>query len=120
MWPQIPVTARSKTCVCARSLVWIAGSNPAGGMVVSYECFVLSGRGLFDGPIYRPGESCHMHVCVSLSVIRCNNDPLHLTLNRSEEIRIRTKGKGLMIMRSEEGFDNERLVYEKEGTELEL
>jgi len=65
VWSHITVAARSKTCVCARSLVGIAGSNAAGGMVVSYECFVLSRRGLLDGPIFRPGESCHMRVFVT-------------------------------------------------------
>ena len=103
MWPQVPLTAWSKTFVCARSLVGFADWNAAGGMVVSYECFMLSGRGLFDGPIYRPGESCHVcvdvcgcvcvwvGVCASLSVIRCKNDRLHLTVNRFKEVRVRTK-----------------------------
>jgi hypothetical protein len=36
----------------------VAGSNPAGAwMSVSYECCVLSGRGLCDGPISRAEES---------------------------------------------------------------
>jgi len=30
----IPVASRSKAWVCSRSLAWIAGSNPAGGMDV--------------------------------------------------------------------------------------
>jgi len=30
----IPVAGRSVVCVCGRSLVWIAGSNPAEGMDV--------------------------------------------------------------------------------------
>ena len=38
----------------------------------------LSRRGLRDGPIPRPEES--YRVCVSLSVIKCNNSPLHLQL----------------------------------------
>jgi hypothetical protein len=67
--PQIPVTARSKACVCGRSLAAIAGSNGAGGVVISCECCMLSGIGLCDGPIFRPGESCH-YVCVWV----CNND----------------------------------------------
>jgi len=29
---QMPVAARSKALVCARSLAGVAGSNPAGGM----------------------------------------------------------------------------------------
>ena len=39
----IAVAARSKTCVCGRSLAGIAGSK---WMSVSRECCVLSGRGL--------------------------------------------------------------------------
>jgi len=35
----------------------IVGSNPTGGMDVCCECCVLSGRGLCDGLITRPGES---------------------------------------------------------------
>jgi hypothetical protein len=47
----IPLAARSKVWVCGRSLVGIAGSNPAGGKDVCCECCVLSGRGLCDGLI---------------------------------------------------------------------
>ena len=47
-------------CVCGRSFAGIAGSNPAGGAGLGCrafcECCVLSGRGLCDGPIPRPGE----------------------------------------------------------------
>jgi hypothetical protein len=39
-------------CVCGRSFVGVAGSNPAGGMVVC----VLSGRRLFLGLITRPED----------------------------------------------------------------
>jgi hypothetical protein len=41
------------------SIPGIAGSNPAGDMDESLSCtmFVLSGRGLCDGPIPRPEES---------------------------------------------------------------
>jgi hypothetical protein len=42
-----PVTARSKTWVCGRSLAGSVGSNPAGAwMSVSCGCCVLSGKGL--------------------------------------------------------------------------
>jgi hypothetical protein len=45
------------SCSCLkaydRSLAGIAGSNPAGGMSVSCECCVLSGRGLGMWPITR-------------------------------------------------------------------
>jgi hypothetical protein len=53
----IPVAARSKAWVCGRSFAGISGSNPTRGMDVSCERFILSGRGLFDGPITRPEES---------------------------------------------------------------
>jgi hypothetical protein len=36
----IPVVVRSKVQVCIRSIVGIAGSNPAEGMGVRYLCFV--------------------------------------------------------------------------------
>jgi len=45
-------------------------------MLVSCECCVLSVRNLNDGSITRQGESNRVYV--SLSVIRCNNNPLHL------------------------------------------
>ena len=54
----IIVAARSKACVCSRSLTRIAGSNPAGAwMSVSCECCALSGRGLCSGLTTRPEES---------------------------------------------------------------
>jgi hypothetical protein len=51
-----PVAARSKAWVCARLLGRIAGSNPAGGMDLCYECCVLAGRSLCFGPIPFPEE----------------------------------------------------------------
>jgi hypothetical protein len=76
------LAARSKGCVCGRSLAGIAGLNPVGGMDVCLEFCVLSGRGLCDGPIPRPGDSYRLFVCVcvcvSLRVIKCNSSPLHL------------------------------------------
>ena len=57
----IPVAERSKARVCSLSLAEIVGSN-------SYEYCVLSGRGLCDGAIPRPGESyrlCCVSVCDS-------------------------------------------------------
>ena len=41
-----------------------------------HEHQVLSGKGLCDEPIPRPEKSDRL--CVSLSVIRCNNNPQHL------------------------------------------
>jgi len=53
----VPVAARSKAWVCGRPLPGIAGSKPAEGKDISYECCLLSGRGLCVGPITRPEES---------------------------------------------------------------
>jgi hypothetical protein len=63
-------------------------------MYVSCECCVLSDRCLSDGLIHHPEESyqeggggresvcmcgcAYTRVCVSLSVIRCNSNRLHL------------------------------------------
>jgi hypothetical protein len=55
-----PVGARFKAWVCGCSLAGMAGSNPAGGMDVSCECCVLSGRGLCVGLIIRPEKSCRL------------------------------------------------------------
>jgi hypothetical protein len=57
------MAARSKGRICGRSIAGIAGSNSAGGMLVSREYFVLSGTGLCDGLVTRP-EECY-RVCVS-------------------------------------------------------
>ena len=53
----VPEAARSKAWVCGRSPTERVGSNPTGGMVVCFECRVLSGRGLCDELITRPEES---------------------------------------------------------------
>jgi len=50
------MAARSKTWVCGRWPTEIVGSNPAVGMDACL-LWVLSGRGLCDGPITRPEES---------------------------------------------------------------
>jgi hypothetical protein len=68
----IPVAARSKAWVCGRTLAGIACLNPAGGMDVCFECCVLSGRGLCDGPITLPEESYKLW-CVVL----CSWSPDH-------------------------------------------
>jgi hypothetical protein len=70
----IPVAARSKPWVCGHWLVGIAGSNPSGDMDVCLLwvlCVEVSatGRSLVQRT---PTE------CVSLSVIKCNNNTLHL------------------------------------------
>jgi len=46
--------ALCRACVCGRWLAWIAGSNPGGGMDVSSEYSMSSGRGLCVGLITRP------------------------------------------------------------------
>ena len=46
-------------------------------MSVSCECCVLSGIGLCDGPILRP-EELYLCVCVSLVVIKCNNNTVSI------------------------------------------
>ena len=52
------MAARAKALVYGRSPAEIVGSNPTGAwMFVCCECCVLSGRGLYDGLITRPGES---------------------------------------------------------------
>ena len=53
-----PIAAWSKSWIYRRSLAGIAGSNPAGvWLSVSCKCCVLSGRGLWDGPIPRLEDS---------------------------------------------------------------
>jgi len=51
------VTARSRAWGCGRSIAGIVVSNPAGGMAVSCQCYLLLGRGLCVGLITRPEES---------------------------------------------------------------
>ena len=45
---------------------------------VPCEYSVLSSRGLCNRPISRPEESYQMYVYVSLYVVTCNSNPLHL------------------------------------------
>ena len=52
----IPVPGRLKAWVCSYSLAGILCSNLAGDMSVC-ECWVVSGRGLCDGPFNCPDES---------------------------------------------------------------
>jgi hypothetical protein len=49
----IPLAERSKLRDCGRSVAGIACLNPAGGMKLCFECCVLAGRGLCDGPMSR-------------------------------------------------------------------
>jgi hypothetical protein len=84
-----PVAPRSKEWVCGLSHSGNVGSDPAGAwMSVSCECCVLSGRGLCDGPIPRPVKAYGMCAPVSLSVIRCYNNALHLQkLGRGDQTK---------------------------------
>jgi hypothetical protein len=69
MCQPIPEAARSKTYVCGRLVVGVAGSNPTRGMDVCLLCLyaVLSCvcRGLCDGLNTRPEEFYHVssYVC---------------------------------------------------------
>jgi hypothetical protein len=76
----VPVAARPTGLVCGRSLVGIVVRNPPRAWIfLSFECIVLSGRCLCDGSVSRPWESYRgCVVCVSLSVIRCYDNPLRL------------------------------------------
>jgi hypothetical protein len=73
-----PVAARSKGWVCYRSLAGIVGSNPTKGLDVSLVSVVCcqvdvpaTGRSLVQ-------RNPTVFVCVSLSAIRCANNPIHL------------------------------------------
>jgi hypothetical protein len=74
----IPVAAPSKAWICGRSLAGIAGSNPArGNGCVSCECCMLCRY----RPLRRADHSSRgvlPSMFVSVSVIRCNSNPLHL------------------------------------------
>jgi hypothetical protein len=58
-YSQIPVALPSKAWVCGGSHCGIAGSNPTSALkpVCGY-CCVFSGRGLCDGSITHPEDSC--------------------------------------------------------------
>jgi hypothetical protein len=57
-------------------------------MSLSSEFCVLSGTGLCDGLIPRPGELYRVCVCMSLSVTKLNSNPLHFQWGRLKEVRI--------------------------------
>ena len=63
----IAVVTRSKAWVCGRSVAGMAGSNPVGSMVVSCECFVLSGIGLRRAD-HSPRAVLPSAVCLSMIV----------------------------------------------------
>jgi hypothetical protein len=63
--------------VSARLLGLRVRIPPEAWLSVACECCVLSGRGLCVMPITSPEESYRVW-CVSLCVVTCNNNPLHL------------------------------------------
>jgi hypothetical protein len=78
----ILVATRSKTWVCGHSLgLWVQ-ILPEALMLVPCAGCVLSGRGPCDRPIPHPEKFYYVCartcVCVSLSVIMCNGNRLHL------------------------------------------
>ena len=63
----------------AARLLGLRVRTPLGSWLsICFEYCVLLGGGLCAGPIPRLEEACRECVCVSLSVIRCNNNPQHL------------------------------------------
>jgi hypothetical protein len=75
----------------ANRYVWInAGSNPAGGIDVYFECCVLSGSGLCDGPIPRPEESYWLWcviVCDLQTLALARVGLLHQKINKASHKR---------------------------------
>jgi hypothetical protein len=63
----IRVATRSQAWVCGRSVAGMAGSNPAGSVVVSCECCVFSGRGLLRAD-HSPRTVLPSVVCLSVIV----------------------------------------------------
>jgi hypothetical protein len=72
-----PCAERSKAWVCGSFYSGIWGSNPiTGWMPVSCECCVLAGMSLRRfGP---SSKGVLLSIYVSLSVIKCNSNTLHL------------------------------------------
>jgi hypothetical protein len=68
------VAYRTKALVCGRVLAGIVGSNPPGGIdICLLWVFVLSGRGLCDGPIPRPEESYWLWCVSECDKVKINN-----------------------------------------------
>jgi len=67
------VATRSKAWVYSCPVLGLQFQIPPGvWMSVSSECCVLSGRGLCDGPVPRPEESCRMCMRACVCVIECD------------------------------------------------
>jgi len=86
IWP-IPVAARSRAWVWGSSPAEIAGSNPAGGMVVSCECCGLPGRGLCVRLITRPEKTYRVWI-LGLTLV-------NVTVGQMvEALRYKLEGRG--------------------------
>jgi hypothetical protein len=59
----ISVAARSKACVCGRSLCGISGSNPTGGMVISVLWVLCVCQVEDRSPVQRSPADCGMSEC---------------------------------------------------------
>ena len=69
----LPVDARIKSWVFARSFAGSVGSNLVGRMGVgSLECYVLSGRDLWDGPTPLPKESYRVCLYACVCFLECD------------------------------------------------
>jgi hypothetical protein len=80
------------------SRLWGVPIPPRAWMSVSCECCVLSGGGIYDGPIPLPEESYRVCVCVSLSATRCNNNSIP-TVSRSTEVKTKKQNERLIDLR---------------------
>jgi hypothetical protein len=86
-WSRWPRGLRRR-CAATRLLGLRVRIPPEAWTPVSWECCVLSGS-LCNGPILRREES--YRVCVSLSVITCNSNPLHLQWASRKPSKLRNK-----------------------------
>jgi hypothetical protein len=71
----IPMEVRSEPWVCGRLLARIARSNPTGGLDLSVVCFHIEVSATRRSLVQRDPTGC---ICVSLNVIRCNDNCLRL------------------------------------------
>jgi hypothetical protein len=68
-WPR----ALRRSSVTERLLGWRVRIPPGAWMFVSFTVFVLSGRGLCDGPIPRPEESYRLWCVSECEQVKINN-----------------------------------------------
>jgi hypothetical protein len=76
--PPIPVATGSKAEVCGPSFAGIAGSNPAEDMEVSLLWVLCVSKYRYQHRSNHSSGGVLRSMYVSLSVIRCNINPLHL------------------------------------------